>query len=144
MVIWSNTVAGYWLHDLTYQVILLTGIAVVIINLNPLIKLDGYYFFTEVIEVPDLKERSTAFLAGWFQNRVLGLAIDMPIVPRRRALLFILYAFASGAYSYTLLFFCGPLLLQPCIELAGRIRPYSRRRTSPPPCSVPAFAPCAA
>ena len=24
MVIWSNTVAGYWLHDLTYQVILLT------------------------------------------------------------------------------------------------------------------------
>ena len=105
MVIWSNTVAGYWLHDLTYQVILLTGIAVVIINLNPLIKLDGYYFFTEVIEVPDLKERSTAFLAGWFQNRVLGLAIDMPIVPRRRALLFILYAFASGAYSYTLLFF---------------------------------------
>jgi putative peptide zinc metalloprotease protein len=105
MIVWSNTVAGYWLHDFTYQVILLTGIAVVIINLNPLIKLDGYYFFTEVIEVPDLKERSTAFLAGWFQNRILGLTVDMPIVPRRRAPLFILYAFASGAYSYTLLFF---------------------------------------
>ena len=59
-------------HDFAYQIILLTGIAVVAINLNPLIKLDGYYFLTETIEIPDLKERSTAFLSGWFQNRVLA------------------------------------------------------------------------
>ena len=43
MIVWLNTPAGTWLHDLTYQLILITGIAVVILNLNPLIKLDGYY-----------------------------------------------------------------------------------------------------
>lgn len=32
-------------------------------NLNPLLKLDGYYFFTETIGIPDLKERSTAFVS---------------------------------------------------------------------------------
>ncbi len=105
MVVWVNTRTGQWLHDFAYQIVLLTGILVVAINLNPLIKLDGYYFFTELIEIPELKERSTAFLSGWFQSRVLGFSVETPIVPRKRAPFFVLYALASGAYSYTLLFF---------------------------------------
>jgi putative peptide zinc metalloprotease protein len=105
MIVWSNTLTGQWVHDFAYQIILITGIAVVVINLNPLIKLDGYYFMTEVIGIPDLKERSTAFLSGWFQSRILRLPVETPVVPRRRAPLFILYAAASGAYSYLLLFF---------------------------------------
>jgi putative peptide zinc metalloprotease protein len=105
MIFWLNTSTGGWLHNFAYEVILLTGIAVVVINLNPLIKLDGYYFLTEVIEIPDLKERSTAFLSGWFQNHILGLSVETPIVPRRRAALFFFYAFVSGTYSYLLLFF---------------------------------------
>jgi len=105
MIIWLNTPAGAWLHDLAYQLILITGIAVVILNLNPLIKLDGYYLLTEVIGLPDLKERSTAFLSGWFQSRVLRLQVETIVIPRHRAPLFILYAIASGIYSYSLLFF---------------------------------------
>ncbi|MGD0730168.1 MAG: HlyD family efflux transporter periplasmic adaptor subunit [Terracidiphilus sp.] len=104
MIVWANTLTGEWLHDFAYQVILITGIAVVLINLNPLIKLDGYYFLTEFIGIPDLKERSTAFLSGWFQKHVLRLPVETLVVPRRRAPLFILYAFASGLYSYLLLF----------------------------------------
>jgi putative peptide zinc metalloprotease protein len=105
MIVWLNTQAGQWLHDFAYEIILLTGIAVVLINLNPLIKLDGYYFLTEFIGIPDLKERSTAFLSGWFQGRVLRLPVEVPVIPRRRLPLFVLYAFVSGLYSYLLLFF---------------------------------------
>jgi putative peptide zinc metalloprotease protein len=105
MIVWTNTQPGQALHTFSYEVILITGIAVVVINLNPLIKLDGYYFFTELIGIPDLKERSTAFLSGWFQRRVLQLPVDVPVVARRRVPLFALYALISGIYSYTLLFF---------------------------------------
>jgi len=105
MIFWLNTPVGGSLHNFMYEIILLTGIAAVIINLNPLIKLDGYYFLTEVIEIPELKERSTAFLSGWFQAKILRLPVEVPIVPRRRAALFVIYAFLSGAYSYILLFF---------------------------------------
>jgi putative peptide zinc metalloprotease protein len=105
MIVWTNTQSGMWAHDLSYQVILITGIAVIVINMNPLIKLDGYYFLTEAIGIPDLKERSTAFLTGWVQNHLLGLPVDVPIVPRRRVPFFVLYALISGAYSYMLLFF---------------------------------------
>jgi len=105
MIVWANTQAGQWIHDFTYQIILITGIAVVLVNLNPLIKLDGYYFLTESIGIADLKERSTGFLSGWFQSRILRLPVEMPVVPRKRVPFFILYALASGAYSYMLLFF---------------------------------------
>lgn len=105
MLVWTNTQPGQALHGFSYEVILITGIAVIVINLNPLIKLDGYYFFTELIGIPDLKERSTAFLSGWFQQRILQLPVDVPVVSRRRVPLFALYALVSGIYSYTLLFF---------------------------------------
>jgi putative peptide zinc metalloprotease protein len=103
IILWMNTQAGNWMHDFSYKLILLTGLAVAVINLNPLIKLDGYYFFTEWLRVPDLKERSTSFLMGWIQRHIFRLAVDVPVVSRRRVPLFVFYALASGAYSYLLL-----------------------------------------
>ena len=104
VMVWLNTPPGQWIHELTYKVILITGVAVVVMNINPLIKIDGYYFLTEAIGIPDLKERSTAFVSGWFQKRILRLPVEVISIPRRRAPLFVLYALASGAYSYLLLF----------------------------------------
>lgn len=103
VILWTNTQPGEWIHDFCYKLILLTGIAVVVINLNPLIKLDGYYFFTEWVRVPDLKERSTSFLIGWIQRHIFRLPVDVLVVSRRRVPLFVLYAVVSGAYSYLLL-----------------------------------------
>jgi len=104
MLIWTNTQPGPWVHDFTYKIILITGVAVIVMNLNPLIKLDGYYFFTEFIGIPDLKERSTAFVSAWCQSRILRLPIETPVVHKKRIPLFVLYALVSGAYSYLLLF----------------------------------------
>ena len=104
-LVWVSTQPGDWLHDFCYKVILITGIAVVVVNMNPLIKLDGYYFLTEFVRVPDLKERSTSFLVGWVQRYIFRLPVEVPVVSRRRLPLFALYALLSGAYSYMLLFF---------------------------------------
>jgi putative peptide zinc metalloprotease protein len=104
MLVWTNTQPGPWVHDFTYKIILITGVAVIVMNLNPLIKLDGYYFFTEFIGIPDLKERSTAFVSAWCQSRILRLPIETPVVHKKRIPLFVLYALVSGGYSYLLLF----------------------------------------
>jgi putative peptide zinc metalloprotease protein len=103
MILWMNTQTGEWLHDFSYKFILLSGLALLVINLNPLIKLDGYYFLTEWLRIPDLKERSTAFLSGWVQRHLFRLPVEVPVISRRRVPLFLLYALASGVYSYTLL-----------------------------------------
>jgi putative peptide zinc metalloprotease protein len=104
MLVWTNTPVGEPIHDFAYEIILITGLAVIVINLNPLIKLDGYYFLTEWIGIPDLKERSTSFLSGWVQHHIFRLPVEVPIVPRRRVAFFAIYAFVSGCYSYLLLF----------------------------------------
>jgi putative peptide zinc metalloprotease protein len=104
MMVWLNTAPATWLHDLAYQVILITGLAVIVINMNPLIKADGYYFVTEAIGIPTLKERSTGFLSAWFQKQILRLPVEPVVIPRRRAPFFALYALVSGAYSYMILF----------------------------------------
>jgi putative peptide zinc metalloprotease protein len=104
MIFWLNASSGTWFHKFMYEFILMTGIAAVVINLNPLLKLDGYYFLTELIEIPELKERSSAFLTAWVKAKVLRMPVDIPIVPRRRVTLFVIYAILSGAYSYLLLF----------------------------------------
>jgi putative peptide zinc metalloprotease protein len=104
MIVWTNTQPSAFVHDLAYKVILITGLAVIVMNLNPLLKLDGYYFLTELIGIPDLKERSTSFVSAWFQRSILRLPAEVPSVPRRRAPLFLVYAVVSGAYSYMVLF----------------------------------------
>ena len=54
--LWWGTAPGTTLHDFAYTIILITGIGVVLINWNPLMKLDGYHMLCEIIGVGDLKK----------------------------------------------------------------------------------------
>ena len=61
---------GTAIHDFAYTVILLTGVAVVLVNWNPLIKLDGYYIMTDLLGIPDLKEASTLYLSSCVKRNI--------------------------------------------------------------------------
>jgi putative peptide zinc metalloprotease protein len=102
--IWWSTPPGTEIHGIAYQLMMMTGIAAVLINWNPLMKLDGYYMLCEIIRVADLKEDSTAYVSAWVKRHIWGLPVDVPYVARRRRLGFVLYALLSGAYSYTVLY----------------------------------------
>ena len=103
-VIWWATSPGMWIHDLCYMLIVITGVGVVILNINPLVKLDGYFVFSELIGVTDLKEKSTLFLTTWCKHHICRLPVEVEYVPRQRRPLFIAYGLASGFYCYLLLF----------------------------------------
>ena len=103
-IIWWGTPPGTYAHELAYKIILITGVAVVVVNMNPLIKLDGYYAFSEILGYANIKERSTAFLSTWVRRHIFRLPTEVEYVPRRRRPLFVVYAILSGLYSYALLF----------------------------------------
>ena len=103
--LWWGTQPGTNLHDLAYKVVLMTGVVVPLVNLNPLIKLDGYFISTELLGIPELKERSTALLTGWVKQNIFGLPVEIEYVGSRLRLFFVIYAVLSGLYSYSLLFF---------------------------------------
>ena len=103
-IVWWGTPAGSPIHDFAYKIMLITGVAVVLMNLNPLIKLDGYYLFGELIGTPTIKESSTELLSSWVKRNVFRMPVDVPYLRPRRRWLFVCYALLSGLYSYVLLF----------------------------------------
>ncbi|HEY1498504.1 MAG TPA: HlyD family efflux transporter periplasmic adaptor subunit [Acidobacteriaceae bacterium] len=103
-IVWWGTPPGSPAHDLAYKVMLITGVAVVVVNMNPLIKLDGYYAFSEIIGFSDIKEKSTAYLSGMVRKHVFRLPVEVEFVPRRRRPGYVVFAILSGLYSYMLLF----------------------------------------
>ena len=102
--IWWGTPPGTAVHDLAYLIILFTGIAVILVNWNPLMKLDGYAILCEILGIPDLKEASTLYLSSWVKKNIWRLPVEVPYVPRRRRPGFVIYAVLSGLYSYSLLY----------------------------------------
>ena len=103
--LWWGTAVDSTLHSFAYIVMLASGILPVFINLNPLIKLDGYYIFTDLIDIPDLKENSTLYVSNWVKKNIFRLPVEIPYVTWRRRLLYVPYTLASSFYSYGMLFF---------------------------------------
>jgi len=103
-IIWWDTPPDTMVHNTAYIMMLVTGIAAALINLNPLIKLDGYYMMCEVLGLNDLKEDSTAYVSGWIKKHIWDLPVEVPYVPRRRRFGYVVYALLSGLYSYTVLY----------------------------------------
>jgi len=102
--LWWGTPAGTAVHDFAYTIILITGIGVVLINWNPLIKLDGYHMLCEILGMVDLKEASTLYVSSWVRRHVWRLPVEVPYVPKRQRFGFAVYAILSGIYSYTVLY----------------------------------------
>lgn len=102
--IWWGTPPGTSIHNTAYLLMLMTGIAGVMLNWNPLMKLDGYYMLCDVVGIPELKEDSTAYVSAWVKRHIWGLPVEVPYVPKFRRLGFAVYALLSGAYSYLVLF----------------------------------------
>jgi putative peptide zinc metalloprotease protein len=102
--IWWGTPPDTLLHDGAYFLMMLTGIASVLINWNPLMKLDGYNMLCEILGIADLKEDSTVYASAWVKRNIWRLPIEVPYVPKQRRLGFAVYALLSGAYSYMVLY----------------------------------------
>jgi putative peptide zinc metalloprotease protein len=104
-VVWWGTATGMTVHDWAYKIMMVTGIGVSVLNLNPLIKLDGYLIFSELMKEPSLKESSTEFLSAWMRKHIFRLPVEVPYVPRRKRPFYVVYGILSGMYSYVLLSF---------------------------------------
>jgi putative peptide zinc metalloprotease protein len=103
-IVWWGTPPDTPLHNGAYFIMMITGLISILVNWNPLMKLDGYYILCDVLEIVDLKEKSTAYVSAWVKRTIWRLPVEVPYVPRRRRLGYAVYALLSGAYSYMILY----------------------------------------
>src|ERR1051325_568387 len=60
------------LRTLCYNVILVAGVSTVLFNANPLLRYDGYYVLSDLIEIPNLYTRSRAWLSYATERWLFG------------------------------------------------------------------------
>ena len=69
-------------------------------NLNPLIKADGYYALSQFLNIDNLREESFAFLRVWSEKYILRRDIDLPALkPPLPPNLSLFSALLQSAYS---------------------------------------------
>ncbi len=97
--VWSLTSPGTLVNDVAWKFLLMTGLTSIIINYNPLIKLDGYYSLMDYLEIPDLWERSFGYLSDWIKKNIFRLPADLEAPPRQVRRILVGYALLSLAYK---------------------------------------------
>jgi putative peptide zinc metalloprotease protein len=102
-VVWHFTSPGTVVNDVAYKMALLSGIQGALLNLNPLIKADGYYALSQFLDMDNLREDSFAFLRAWFDKYILRHDIDLPPASRRQRRIFFLFGVSAVVYSTSLL-----------------------------------------
>ncbi len=60
-IVWTQTSTGT-VHIIAYNVILVAGVSTVLFNGNPLLRFDAYYVLCDLLEIPNLAQRSRSYL----------------------------------------------------------------------------------
>jgi multidrug efflux pump subunit AcrA (membrane-fusion protein) len=102
VLVWRVTDPDAWLHFTALVVIATAGVRT-LFNLNPLIKLDGYYLLSDALELPNLRARAFKYLAGLRQRWWSGRAAAAEEVPARERRIYVVYGLLAAAYSAGLL-----------------------------------------
>lgn len=102
-IVWWSTQAGI-LQDVCLAVMIIASLNTVLLNANPLMKYDGYYILTDLLEIPNLRQKSAMLTVYLFQKWCLGLDVERPKhLPERNQWLFSFYAIAAYAYTWFLM-----------------------------------------
>jgi putative peptide zinc metalloprotease protein len=104
MILWVNMEPGI-ARALAFNVMLIGGVSTLFFNGNPLLRFDGYYVLSDLIEVPNLATRSKQYLGFLVQRHVFDVRdVEPPSAGpgERRWLLF--YGIASFLYRMFIMF----------------------------------------
>jgi putative peptide zinc metalloprotease protein len=107
--IWAKTAPGT-LHSLAYNIMFVASVSTVIFNINPLLRFDGYYMLSDLLDIPNLTQRSGQQLKYFAERYLFGVKkAEKPTDKRSEAAWFTVFGISSGIYR--VIVFGGILLL---------------------------------
>jgi putative peptide zinc metalloprotease protein len=107
--LWVASYPDTLLHELSYKMMLYTGISSIFFNINPLRKIDGYYALASVLELPELREESIEYLSLLFKRHILRLNVEVPVYSRRKRRIYLIYAPLALGFLVLIMLFIGHL-----------------------------------
>ena len=102
--IWWYTQPGA-INFLCLNVMFLCSVSTVIFNANPLLRYDGYYILSDLLEIPNLAQKSRLSLINRLRTICLGMDPVPPrYLPQRGQTMFAIYSVASFTYRWFVYF----------------------------------------
>jgi putative peptide zinc metalloprotease protein len=108
-VVWANTGLGV-VHSLAYNMIFVASVSTVVFNINPLLRYDGYYILSDLLNIPNLHTQATSQLRHLVERYAFGYGKSRsPAASRKEAGWLAAFGILSGIYRVVV--FGGILLL---------------------------------
>jgi putative peptide zinc metalloprotease protein len=112
-IVWALATVAWRLTDVETMVhfmalvVMATSAIKTLFNLNPLIKLDGYYLLSDALRIPNLRQKSFAYLKNLARRAAAVMSLSKPDVTReedaRVRHIYVTYGILAAAYSIWLL-----------------------------------------
>lgn len=106
--VWAQTAPGV-VNSVAYNIMFVASVSTVLFNANPLLRFDGYYIFSDLLDIPNLHQRATLQVTQAVETRAFGVrGLRSPARSAREAGW--LTAFAVCSHVYRLILFATILL----------------------------------
>jgi putative peptide zinc metalloprotease protein len=106
--VWYLSAPGYFTHDLAFTFMLVAGLSSILINMNPLIKLDGYFALVDYLEIPNLAEDAARYITALAGKYIFRVPVAIPKYNKRMKR--ILFAYGVLSFLYKIFFTFAVLL----------------------------------
>lgn len=103
MILWTLVEPGL-LRAVLFNVMLVAGVSTVVFNLNPLLRLDGYFIACDLLEIPNLGGRANKWWGWLAEKRLFGADVEEPVATNWERFWFVVYAPASFVWRMVVLF----------------------------------------
>jgi putative peptide zinc metalloprotease protein len=102
--VWYLSAPGYFTHNLAFTFMLIAGLSSIAINMNPLIKLDGYFALVDYLEIPNLSEDAASYVTALARKYIFRVPVAIPNYNRRMRRILFVYGVLSFFYKVFITF----------------------------------------
>jgi putative peptide zinc metalloprotease protein len=71
MLVWANTGEGL-VHSLAYNIMFIASVSTILFNINPLLKFDGYYILSDLLDIPNLHQQARRHITNLAERFLFG------------------------------------------------------------------------
>jgi putative peptide zinc metalloprotease protein len=97
--VWANTGPGV-INALAYNMMFIASVSTVLFNINPLLRFDGYYILSDLLDIPNLHTQSSQHLRHVVERYALGYKKSTsPAAGFSEAFWLTVFGILSGAYK---------------------------------------------
>ena len=98
LIIWAN-LGGGLAKNIAYNVVVMASVSTVLFNINPLMRFDGYYILTDLLDMPNLQQNSVKHLK-YLLERYVFFKRDAEVVAETwfERFIYSIYGVASSIY----------------------------------------------